>query len=68
MCFFKSPKLPAVQPPAQAPKAPEVQAIKRQNTQPTTGLGASTVSSLLTGGKGISDNQLLLGRNSLLGQ
>lgn len=67
MCFSK-PSVPAVQPPPQAPKAPEVQALYRANKRGVTGgVGASPTSTLLAGTSGIKDSELLLGKTSLLG-
>lgn len=72
MCLGRTPKMPEVKDPVrpQEAKQPEQGAFgstsaKRKNANANPGVGAS--STLLTGPSGIENQQLKLGRSTLLG-
>jgi len=66
-----APDMPALAPPVappQASKAPDAASVLKNTKTPTGGAGAPGVAgTFLTGAGGIDPNNLLLGKNTLLG-
>ena len=59
---------PTLEKPPQPTKAPNIDAIRKNNATALTGPAAGNASTFLTGASGIDDASLNLGKNQLLGQ